>query len=192
MTRALKALLRAPLRIADSVADRVVAVVGALLLCQVPGFISHYSQRLGGHLDEARLNVAGWEAIAQGATGGELDALMATYQTSALPAVLETGAKVAADLERLDHLTAAVAAFDSASLFTKPIVLLQHFDSAIVTATLSDYTPNLPVDAEGLVYAFIGLILGIVCYQGGKGLCHVCVRRRRRHRPSHATLPQSP
>ena len=43
----------------DSLAGTVIAVVAGLTSLQLPAFIHAYMQRLGGHLDEARLGLAG-------------------------------------------------------------------------------------------------------------------------------------
>ena len=50
----------------DSLAGTVTAIITGLASLQLPSFINAYLQRLGGHLDEARLGLV---AIKSGGTG---------------------------------------------------------------------------------------------------------------------------
>ena len=44
--------------------DRVLLICAVVAGGLVPGFISQYRQRLGGMLDQARLDLAPWQRIA--------------------------------------------------------------------------------------------------------------------------------
>ncbi len=47
--------LRRPIGFLDGIADRIFSIAGAVALSQFPQFYGQYMQRLGGHLNEARL-----------------------------------------------------------------------------------------------------------------------------------------
>jgi len=183
----LKRVLFFPFRFVDSVLDRIVAIAGALLVSQVPGFITHYVQRLGGHVAEAESNVitgeSSWQKIADKTTGGDLDVLVETYLSSDLATTVEAGRKCAADIARLEELRAALEAITNSSLFQKPIAFLRHMDTEIARATLEEYTPNMPFDPESLAYAAAGLLLAMIMYHGVKaGLVAGSKRLLRRRR----------
>jgi hypothetical protein len=170
-------LLRYPVKIIDSLVDRIVAVVGAVGGSQLPGFIQHYTQRLGGHVAEAEHNLRGWQAIADEASV-DLSGLVRTYLGSPDPEVVATGQKCAADMVRVEELRAALAALQDASVWGRPVTFLKHLDLGIADATLASFSPNVPLDAEGLVYALFGLLLGLVMYLGVKQVCMVPAKRR--------------
>jgi len=165
----IRRFFRYPLRALDSVIDRLMAVIGAVACSQAPGFISHYLQRLGGHVTEARLNVASWQAIADDTTGGSLRELMSLYQSSGATEVVAAGRKCAADIDRLHHLQEAFTRIIDAPVWRRAFDFVRHAESEIAYETLESYVPNVPVDIEGLVYAACGLLIGFGLYQGAKG-----------------------
>ena len=172
--------LRYPVKIVDSLLDRVVAVLGAVGGSQLPGFIQHYTQRLGGHVAEAERNVASWQDIANGTTGGDVAELGNLYLLSTDPAVIAAGSKCTADLARAAELREALAALQDASVWGRPFAFLGHFDREIAEATLTSFSPNVPLDLEGIVYAACGLVMGIVVYLGIKQTCLLPAKRRHR------------
>ena len=58
-------ILLYPFRFLDGLVDRVVSLAGAVGLAQFPQFFAQYLQRLGGHLEEARLVIARYRAAAR-------------------------------------------------------------------------------------------------------------------------------
>ena len=56
--------------------DRVLLICAIVAGGLVPGFISQYRQRLGGMLDQARLDLAPWQAIANQRFHGDLTQLI--------------------------------------------------------------------------------------------------------------------
>ena len=154
-----------PFKIADKAADRLCALAGAVGCAQFPAYVQHYTQRLGGHVDEARINVEGWQQIADKTTRGDLVTLIDIYQTNNHEAVVEAGNKAAADVARLEGLENALTELTNANMFTKAYTFLTHVDTDIAYNTLQNFTPNVPTNVEGLAYAGIGLIVGMVAYR---------------------------
>lgn len=184
-------VLTYPLRLVDGLLDRLLAIAGAVALSQVPGFISHYLQRLGGHVDEATRNVAGWQEIANKSTGGNLRKLIDFYQASGDTEIIETGKKCVGDLGRLEDLQQAMAAIRDASVWEKPLSFVRHLDPDIARAAFGEYGPNVPVDLESIGYAIAGLVLAVVVYQGVKRTSRAAFRqagkrlRKRREAVEH-------
>ncbi len=158
-------------RVLNGMLDRISAIAGALAVAQLPGFIQHYTQRLGGHVVEARLNVSGWQRIADETAGGQLDALLGGYMADASAAVLAAGRKGITDVERAAQLERAFEALVEAPVWQRPVVFLRHLDGAIARATWGYYQPNLPFNLESLIYALAGLLAGWCLY---RLLCRCC------------------
>ena len=180
-----------PVKVVDSLLDHVVAVVGAVGGSQLPGYIQHYMQRLGGHVAEAEQNVAGWQEIADGTTSGDVAGLANFYLRSTDPEVIAAGSKCTADLARATELRGALDALQGASLWERPFVFVRHLDTEIADATLESFSPNVPLDPEGLVYAALGLVLGILLYLGAKQTCLMPARRRAGRRETPAPPSQA-
>ncbi len=155
-----------PFRAVDRVLDHLAAVVGAIGFSQIPGFIDHYVQRLGGHAAEAQCNVASWQRIADASAQGDLHALITLYRASERLEVLEAGRKCAADVLRLEDLRTALDAIVSSPPWLRAIAFLRHMDADIARGALDGFALNVPLDMEGLCYAGIGLVLGVCVYAG--------------------------
>jgi hypothetical protein len=172
----------------ESLMDRGLCVVGAVLFSQIPEFIQQYLQRLGGHLDEARRQLGRFQEIATKA-GLTIDALMVKSQGSPEPTVVQLGTLMRDTASRVDALAAAEAGIRNASLFGRPLVFLRHLDLSIAHATWTVFKPAVPTTVEGLVYAGVGVLLMLALYHGG---VKYPVRRAWRRRAERRTLAGRP
>jgi hypothetical protein len=149
---------------AERLLDRILCVAGAVLFSQMPEFMQQYLQRLGGHLDEARLVLERFRDAAA-KSGMSLEQLAAGAGQSPDPAVGRLGAVIRGAAVRVDELAAADAALRHASLWARPFVFITHLDRGIARATLEIYRPAVPTTVEGFVYAGFGVIAIMVLYQ---------------------------
>lgn len=148
----------------DSLAGTIIAVVTGVTSLQVPAFMHAYLQRLGGHLDEARLGLA---AIKSGQVGSSID-----------EAVLRERLTIASQ-ERVAYLETAQSAITDAGPFTKPVSFVAHMDNDIALATLHAFTPSLPLDVPSLVFAMVGIILGWLVWAAIKSPARLLRRKRK-------------
>ena len=157
--------LRPFIRAVETVFDRVLCVVGAVTLAQLPEFIQQYRQRLGGHLDEARHQLAEFVTIAFHA---KLSLQQFIERTSTTPdtTVAQLGGVMRNTVLRVDELAAAEAALNHASLWAKPFIFFRSIDAGIASATLEIYRPAVPTTVEGLIYALAGMLILLGLYHG--------------------------
>jgi hypothetical protein len=151
-------------RVGESLLDRVLCVLGAVGLSQAPEFFQQYLQRLGGHLDEARRQLASFEAVAR-QSGITLQQLIDTTRAQPVEPVAKLGNVIAETQARVESLAAAEAALREASVWDRPFVFLAHVDSSIAARTWEVFKPAVPVTAEGFVYAAVGMVLALALYQ---------------------------
>lgn len=152
-------------RAGTSLLDRVLCVLGAVALSQAPEFFQQYLQRLGGHLDEARLQLAGFEEVAR-KSGLSFQGYIDLLRSQTTAAVADTGARIAEIQTRVEELARAEAALREAGLWERPFVFLRHVDWDIAGRTWEVFKPAVPVTLEGIVYAAVGMILALVLFQG--------------------------
>jgi hypothetical protein len=182
-----RSLWAAPLRplgrAGERLLDRVLCVIGAVGLSQAPEFFQQYLQRLGGHLDEARLVLARYEAIAR-ESGISVAQLVELTRAQAAEPVAKLGGAIAEAQARVESLSAAETALRTASLWERPFVFLRHVDADIAGRAWEVFKPAVPVTPEGFVYAGVGMVLALVAYQ----VCVVtpcqAVARRFRKKPA--------
>lgn len=143
--------------------DRLLAVAGAAVFAQGPEFFQQYLQRLGGHLDEARRQLATFERTATQA-GVTLDQFI--HQTAANhdPAVARLAGVMSESAARTEHLASAYQALQNAGAWTRPFVFLRDCDHAIVRATVHAFRPAMPVTLEGLCYALAGMAVALLLF----------------------------
>ena len=155
---------------AESLLDRLLCVVGAVLFSQVPEFIQQYLQRLGGHLDEAQRQLARLREAAE-ASGLTVEQLAARTEADPDAAIGRLGAVLREAISRVQHLGEAEAALRHASILEKPFVFARYADAGIVHATARVFRPAIPTTLEGAVYALAGMAVVLAIYHlGVKGL----------------------
>jgi hypothetical protein len=147
----------------DNFIDRILCVAGAVLFSQAPEFMQQYLQRLGGHLDEARRQLALFERTAA-ESGLPLREFIQRTAASAEPSVAKLASVITESSERVSTLQAAHDALLHASLWERPFVFLRHLDVSIAKATAIIYRPAVPTTAEGLLYALVGMLLLLALY----------------------------
>ena len=151
-------------RVGERLLDRVLCVVGAVTLSQAPEFFQQYLQRLGGHLDEARVVLSRYEAVAR-ASGVTLAQLIEMTRTQTALPVAKLGGLIAEAQLRVETLASAEMALRSASLFARPFVFIAHVDAGIARGTWAVFKPAVPVTVEGAIYAGAGMVLALMAYQ---------------------------
>lgn len=149
----------------EKVLDRVLCAAGAMLGAQLPEFMQQYLQRLGGHLDEARRQLAAFAAVAR-QNGLTLEQYMARLSDNVDPVAAKTGGVIRVLAARVDQLAGAETALRHASGWTRPWIFLHQLDREIASGTWAVFRPAMPVTMEGLIYAAIGLLLIFTLYYG--------------------------
>ena len=148
----------------DSLAGAIIAVITGLTSLQLPAFINAYMQRLGGHLDEARLSLVTIKTEKAGKIAEE----------TGLRERLTTTAQ-----ERVDYLQEAQSAIGQAGPFEKPFIFFARMDSDIAKAASESFIPALPLDVPSLVLAVIGIAMGLLIWGGIKAPVRLYGKKRR-------------
>jgi hypothetical protein len=150
----------------DNLIDRILCVLGAVLFSQGPEFMQQYLQRLGGHLDEARRQLAVFQQTAAQA-GISLEKFVTQTGSNADPAIAKLGGVMSGTAERVASLQLAHDTLLSAPCWERPVVFLRHLDLNIARATGAVYKPAVPTSTEGLIYALSGMLVFLGLYHFG-------------------------
>lgn len=161
----------------DRLIDRILCVIGAVVFAQAPEFMQQYLQRLGGHLAEARRQLAAFEGAARQA-GLTFDRLVEQTATNPDLAVARLADVMTATAERVSQLQRAHDALLHAGAWERPAIFLRHLDRAIAHSAAAVFQPAVPTTAEGLVYACAGLVVVLAIYQLALKLLSRAVRAR--------------
>lgn len=149
----------------ESLIDRVLCVLGAVIASQAPEFMQQYLQRLGGHLAEARRQLAQFEEIAR-SVGRSLSELAVQYSVNSDPSVVGVGRLMTGTESRVATLAQAETALRDAAVWERPFVFLRHMDTGIARATADVFKPAVPTTIEGALYALAGVVLLLGIYRG--------------------------
>lgn len=156
---------------------------GGLGLSQAPAFTQAYLQRLGGHIDEARLTISRL---------AEAEILPWLAPAERERAIAELSIRLS-ELERLEQtLTESPA-------MLRPLTLVRHADWSIAQRAAESFTPAVPIDPASLVWTGVGIVAAVVAYETCK-LPMWALRRKRRKEPNKELnrettskpLPKSP
>lgn len=151
------------LNLFDSLTDRILCVAGAVLFSQGPEFMQQYLQRLGGHLDEARRQLAVFQSTAAQA-GTSLEQFISQTVANPDPGVARLAGVMTDAVERVTSLQSAHQALVHSALWERPFVFLRHLDLEIARATGAIYRPAVPTTGEGLAYALAGMLVFLALY----------------------------
>ena len=147
----------------DAVLDRVFSLLGAALFAQIPGFILQYRNALQGALVEAGRSVSSMRSQAS-LVGKTLDAFIAKHLSSADPDFVASGKIMQETLQRFESYQQALISLQNAGPLEKVFVFFRVMDYSLVRQM--HFRPVLPLDPEGVLYALVGLIFGLIFYQG--------------------------
>lgn len=153
----------------DGLFDRILAVIGVVGFAQFPQFFTQYIQRLGGHLNEARLTIAQYTKAAE-AVDLTLEAYVAQHLSAGNKVFVSYGEVLKEIIRRGQSLEKSYFAFKEANLFNRFWVFLTNIDWRVLVDTCRDFTPGIPTTIEGLCYGLAGLVVVCSLYKGIKAL----------------------
>ena len=165
--------MRWTLRKCDALLGTVLAAVAGVAFAQLPAFIQQYLQRLGGHVDEAQLNLS---QVITGASFRTLDAPAREVLTVSLN-------------QRVSELETGEQAITSASASVRPFIFLRELNPDIAMATFRAFEPAVPLSSAGLIYGLAGIVAGWLFYELLKVPAGLAVRRRRAHHAGNRVEP---
>lgn len=186
---------RGTLKFIDGLADRLAAATGAFLLSQFPQFYGQYLQRLGGHLDEARLIVEQYTKAAS-LLNLSLEQYISEHLQAGSAVFVSTGEVIENLVLRYEALSRSYQALHEAGLYHRWLVFLKEADWQIAAATWQNFVPGMPTTLEGLLYGLSGLLLGWGAYTFLKNIPAFFTsgtrRRSARKRPPKERINRSP
>ena len=142
------------MRILRGLIDRLLLVAAVVTGGLIPGFIAQYRQRLGGRLDQAQLDLAPWQHIADQYHHGDIAQLIQYHLASRDLTFHSEGAVIQALVQTVDRLQLAVNALHT-TLFRQVAYLTTHTDPELARATMSDWVPTFALSLEGLLFAVL-------------------------------------
>jgi len=164
--------------------DRLLLLVTVVAGGLVPGFITQYAQRLGGRLDQALLDLAPWQQIADQYHHGSLAQLIQYHLASGDPTFHAEGAAIQALVLGVQRLQIAVDALHG-TLFHQLGYLVLHTDPELARATFSDWVPTFALSAEGIAIALgFGLSFWLVFHALWRLIASIGRRWRARPDPT--------
>jgi hypothetical protein len=134
--------------------DRLFVAAAVVAGGLVPGFIAQYRQRLGGRLDQARLDLEPWQRIADQFYQGDLNKLIRYHLNSQDATFHAEGSVIQSLIVTVQRLQGAVDALHS-SLFHQLGYLTLHADARLMRATVTDWVPTFALSIEGVLFALL-------------------------------------
>jgi hypothetical protein len=139
--------------------DRLLLIAAVVAGGLVPGFIAQYRQRLGGRLDQARIDLAPWQNLADQFYHGDIGGLIQYHLASGDPKFRAEGAVIRSLVESVHQLQSAVDSLHG-NLLQQVAYLSWHADPGLMRATFGDWVPTFALSGEGILFAAL-LALGV-------------------------------
>jgi Protein of unknown function (DUF2937) len=134
--------------------DRALLVCAVVVGGLVPGFIAQYRQRLGGRLDQARLDLEPWQKLADQFYHGDIKQLIDYHLSSSDPKFYAEGGVIRSLVATVHELQSAVDALHG-NLYQQAAYLTLHADPGLARATFADWVPTFALSGEGIVFALL-------------------------------------
>jgi len=146
----------------DHLMDRVFAVAGALACSQIPRFMQQYMDVMSGAYAESKkaMDILKEQAAS---TGKSLEEFINKHLQNMDPDFQASGRSMMSAFERMQFYKQTLELWRESPIWKKPYIFFTHLDMDLLAAV--DFTPGLPLNAEGLVYALAGIVAGIIFYQ---------------------------
>lgn len=132
---------------------------GAAFASQAPEFAQQYRQRLNGALNELAAVVARFDRDAR-AEGLSVEDALRTYETVPSTFLNRRGASVRFDRDRLERLSFHADNLEQIEPLWRPLLIAREADGDLLTGTLRQYEPAIPLGAAGAAYGGIGFLAG--------------------------------
>lgn len=159
--------------------DKLLFTSSFIAAMQLPEFIHQYRQRLGGHLDEARNQLASYQLVAERNFDGNLQSLVEQYQASASSAFRDTGEIINELINRVNYLETLLTRLELSSLPEKIWLMSSHLDSEIAQGTMQNFIPGMPMNFEAIACGLVVAIFVSILINGFFGLLFGTWRRRK-------------
>lgn len=135
-------------------------ITGAAGLSQFPEFSQQYAQRLGGAVDELTRVVSDFDADAAGLGLSREEALSQLSRGGSMARA--RAVTIEATFARHDKLSADLAALDGAGPFTRAYFATRMTDATIAERAWQAYKPAVPATFEGITFAGVGYLAGML------------------------------
>lgn len=155
------------------VMDRSISAVCALICIQIPSFFVQYMQRLSGHIQELQRQLSTLRHLAEG-SGRTLTQYIEKFLHQSDHDFSGQGLWMQGLVQRHSGLSQSWQALQEADAWHRPFVFLSEMDRNIAFGTMGEFQPAIAMSIEGLLYAFIGVLIGsffVFCIRGMWRLC---------------------
>lgn len=139
------------LSIINSIIDRCFFTITFILGVQLPEFIQQYQQRLSGHLNEAKLQLAQFETIAQQHFDGSLITMINRYKSNSEASIVNTGELIERLTQRVQYLTNHLEQITSTGYLNQIYLFIRHLDQQIAIATAEQFSMAIPLELHAIV-----------------------------------------
>ena len=157
--------------------DRIVFTAFFIAGVQLPAFIIQYSQRLSGHVNEAKHQVLQFQAIADLQYQGDLQALISHYKSLNDETMAQTASLLINSIERQQLLEQQLNLLLNSPFIEKIYYFFIHLNQPMAQATLEQFVLAIPLEIPALVTGAVFAFGASLClFSVNKG-CRYCARK---------------
>ncbi|GLX80480.1 hypothetical protein tinsulaeT_38200 [Thalassotalea insulae] len=143
--------------------DKCLFTLSFIVGVQLPEFIVQYSQRLSGHLNEAKLQLSQFKQLAEIHHNGNLAQLVSSFRENQDPTVMKTADIIEQLIVRVDYLEQHLTNILSPSYWIQIKSLIVEYDVAIMQQTAKLFKLAIPLEVTSLATgALLALLIIIV------------------------------
>jgi DUF2937 family protein len=142
----------------------ILFAVGLLAGVQAPGFIDQYAKRVSAHQIEVATDFRGFQQTADRYFGGSVEALIAHHAASQDPPFQQEGRAIQAMYDRLNALTAELAALRG-PLIAQIVHVALRPNREILAETRAAYSYTVPLSPAAILCGVVAGALLALCVE---------------------------
>jgi hypothetical protein len=151
------------LALINNILDRCFFTASFIIGVQLPEFMQQYQQRLAGHLNEAQLQLAQFEVIAQQHFDGNLITMITRYKNNSEASIISTGELIERLSTRVEYLNTHLEQINATDYLSRLYQFIWHLDKQIAAGTVESFSMAIPLElnalATGATLAIAALIV---------------------------------
>lgn len=148
----------------DGFLDRLAALSGAILFSQWPAFMEQYVQNLSGRVAELQIQVDQLNSLAA-SFHKTVPEYVNKFLNSQDPEFRAQGIVLQSLTDRFSYLQTSLQTISSAPVWQKPFSFLTTFQWDVAKNAYKQFSPAFSLTLEGIVFAFVGLCVGVSLYR---------------------------
>ena len=139
--------------------DKALFTVVFIVGIQLPAFINAYSQRLSGHLNEAKAHLQQYQSIADIQFQGSIEQLIRAFKSNSDTAIQQMSQVITDNKINVENYQQQIINLENNDYLNRLYYFVVQFDGEKASNTLASFIPAIPLELNALITGVVFSLL---------------------------------